>query len=74
MQLSTLVALLFLGFLLVSVITVSLHPTIKPVHIVLVKTNAPTKHVTNTRFLSIALDSSIIADGFSKFDMKYVRQ
>ncbi|KAI4463073.1 heparanase [Holotrichia oblita] len=70
MQLSTTVALLFLGFLLVSVITVSLHPPVKPVHIVLVQTNAPANHVTSTRFLSIALDSSIIADGFSRFDMR----
>ncbi|GJQ65491.1 hypothetical protein Trydic_g7595 [Trypoxylus dichotomus] len=72
-QLSKILAVVVVSGVLLSIVAIFLHSTPKPVHILLVQTNAPINYITNRKFLSVALDSSMIADGFSKFDMKSER-
>ncbi|KRT78377.1 hypothetical protein AMK59_6605 [Oryctes borbonicus] len=73
LQFLKIIAVMVVIGILLSIATVSLRPIPKPVHILLIQPNPSIVYATNTKFLSVALDSSMIADGFSKFDMRSQR-
>lgn len=53
----------------ISLLAIAFQPNPTQVHVVLIETDKLPVYVTDERFLSIGLDSSLIADGFRNFRM-----
>lgn len=64
------VALVLAGLIVLSILPISLQPFYGAIHVLFIRNTAPPEYVTDKRFLSLALDSAIIADGFNGFDMR----
>ncbi|XP_022903193.2 heparanase-like [Onthophagus taurus] len=62
-----------IGFSICAWLTMNVYPLRKTVHVLYLQSNEPATYITNSKFLSIGLDSSLIADGFKNFDMQNIR-
>ncbi|GJQ65492.1 hypothetical protein Trydic_g7596 [Trypoxylus dichotomus] len=70
---SSIVVLILIAFIIISVIPISLYPLFGGIHILLIQKSSPPAYITSSKFLSVALDSSLIVDGFTNFNMKNKR-
>lgn len=66
------VALTLTILVILCFIPLSLNPAFSAIHVVYIQNNVRPKHMCNTKFLSVALDSSLLADGFSTFNFKWI--
>lgn len=55
--------------LVLSILAVAFRPVQRIISVVLVDTESGPLYVTDNKYLSLAIDSSVIADGFRNFDM-----
>lgn len=48
---------------------IAFKPSAEVVNVVVISTESPPIFVTNKRYLSLGLDSSVVAEGFRNFNM-----
>ncbi|KAI7815516.1 heparanase-like [Rhyzopertha dominica] len=66
---TTIVLIVCIVLLVLSILAVAFRPVQRIISVVLVDTESGPLYVTDNKYLSLAIDSSVIADGFRNFDM-----
>lgn len=66
---STFAVVVCVVLLILSVLAVAFRPLQRVISVVLIDSQSPVQHVTNERYLSVAIDSSVIADGFHNINI-----
>lgn len=67
---STFVLIVCVVFFILSIFAITLHSHPPVTHVLMIEANQPIKYVTDSNYLSIALDSSNIANGFRNVDIR----